>query len=1049
MPRFTIPLLLLLAACATRATLPYGPIRAAYEFSYGRAYSAAVTLPAYQIVDLGKGVEPIAITDGLTLLLKTDDNQLIRWGGGESEILSSNFRYADWAQMNESGSVVSTFLTPDDDFQIRFWEGFEQPYRLIDWTRFALGYPYMFRLYALNNKHELALYLDSEIGFFVFPPYTNFLQTSIVDLLSESARDIANYQYHIDEDYELQQGGIRYQVNALNNYGESVGEVYSDNAYTVGYETIYTFQDQYFALNRDIALEFEPLRINDLGTVVGRTLGPQFGLVVLDTYGQQTLGPAFPALESKSPLLSNPADGLEEIVFENTYWKRMSERDFAGRPTGQPAPDFWEGTLDDLIVNMGDWTRLKASCVSDNGRIAGTGRYWNWFSGSWETRGFFLLPQLLLPDWNRDGLIDDADQLHAALPFPWFFWINDDDDEGEQARSFADDLPQADQPDWESPLVDGLRDIVDFFPVQLDLQQMLARIDDIRDVEITLTQADAALNFVYTSLLPEEVGRVHTSRLATGFGPLFSGPLENAPTLSLSQQPVTLSEDFLIQLRDENRGILLIEATGPTDQPLVMNYRYKGKWLFSSRLPLSTAPVGDMIRISNIRTADPKFATADAGPWPTRLEDPPNLPDAFLRSFQEPVRSLVHIHGYNWGGDEIPAGHAEIFKRLFQMGSNSRYIGVSWFGDQGTLELVGSSFDYNENVINAFISAGYLQGALGGLAGPLTSVFAHSLGNMVASSAIVDHGWDVLNYFMLNAAIPTEAYLGEQEDRRTMVHPDWKDEGDDHVDYAEHLLPSNWSILFDPEDRRSLLSWKNRFDGISRQVICHNFYSTGEDILRSGNGDIPNLFTQIWNTELIWVYNEMNKGTATLGPTLTGDIHGGWGFNHEYMDWINPGGGAHGGDGEWVRMPTAQAATLTAEELVAEPFFRHFSSGDSDFPDWSDGAWLYGDTEDANAHLPESSFSAAAPDAVKNHAKILAEGLPAHSSAAGASILPKLFLLNNYDLDKAIRKDTFWPLRSPAEKQNRWLHSDYLNPALPFVAELYQICIESMKPVEK
>jgi hypothetical protein len=1045
MTRFILPCLLFTVSIPLQAALPHGPIRAAYEFSYGKAYSAQVTLPAYQIVDLGKEVRPLAINDDFAILFANDDDdQLIRWRGGEAQLLSDNFRYADWARMNESGSVVSTYMAANNDFQIRFWEGYDQPYCVIDWTGFVSGYPYLFRLRALNDQHQVVMHLESETGFFAFAPYTQFIKTSIVDLLSETANDIATYQYHIDENYDLQQGGTEYAVNAITNYGETVGEVYSDNAYTVGYETIYTYQEQYFALNRDTVLDFEPLQINDHGTVVGRTLGPQFGMVILDGFGQQPLGPALAELESTSPLLSNPVDGLEEIVIGNHYWKRMSECDFAGRLTGQPSPDFRVGTLEDLIADTSLWHTLKASCISDNGRIAGTGRFWNWFTGSWETHGFVLLPQLMLPDWNRDGLIDKEDHAHAALPFPWYFWVNDDDDAGDLARSAGDDLPDSAEPDWESPGMDGLRDIVDFFPVQIDLQPMLAGIQDLEDIEITLSQADAALNFVYTSLLPDEVGGIHTGRLSTGFGPLFSEPLESAPCHPLSSTPVALSQDFLSQLRGENRGILLFEATGPSNQPLVMDYRYKGKRVFTCMLPLSTAPVREMIRTGNIRNADPKFADADAGPWSTQLEDPPNLPDAFLRSFQDPVSSLVHIHGFNWGGDEIPAGHSEIFKRLFQMGCNARYIGVSWFGDQGTLDLTGSSLDYNENVINAFISAGYVQGALGALAGPLTSVFAHSLGNMVASSAIVDHGWDVLNYFMLNAAVPTEAYIGEQDDRRMMVHPDWKDEGDDHADYAEFLLPSNWFALFDPQDRRSLLSWKDRFASICDNVICYNFYSTGEDILRAGNGDMPAFFGDISNTELIWVYNEMNKGTSTLGPTLTGDIHGGWGFNHEYMDWINPGGGAHGGDGEWVPMSTANSATLPSALLVSEPFFRPFSDGDSDFPAWADGAWLYGAMEDANARLPEPPFTSADPDAVKNHAKILAEGLPAHSSPAGSSILPKLPLLRNYDLDKAIRQVDFWPLRSPAEKQNRWLHSDYLIPALPFVAELYQICVESI-----
>jgi hypothetical protein len=162
------------------------------------------------------------------------------------------------------------------------------------------------------------------------------------------------------------------------------------------------------------------------------------------------------------------------------------------------------------------------------------------------------------------------------------------------------------------------------------------------------------------------------------------------------------------------------------------------------------------------------------------------------------------------------------------------------------------------------------------------------------------------------------------------------------------------------------------------------------------------------------------------------------------MDWINPGGAAHPPEGEWVRMLPDEAELIDPQLLVTELFFKPFSDGDPEFRDWADGSWLYGDTEEANTHLPPDSFAAGSPDTIKNHAKVLAEGLPAHSAPAGSNTLPKLPLLLNYDLDKAIRQALFWPIRSPAEKQDRWLHSDYLNPALPFVAELYRICVKSI-----
>jgi hypothetical protein len=315
---------------------------------------------------------------------------------------------------------------------------------------------------------------------------------------------------------------------------------------------------------------------------------------------------------------------------------------------------------------------------------------------------------------------------------------------------------------------------------------------------------------------------------------------------------------------------------------------------------------------------------------------------------------------------------------------------------------------------------------------------------MVASSAITDFGLEVANYFALNAAVAVEAYLGEQANRRLMVHPQWKDTGGVIDDYSEHLLAANWHQLFPAEDHRSQLRWKSRFGNLTKHTICHNFYSSGEDILRAGNGDLPNLLQHVWKKELIWTYNEMVKGTTALATSLTGDTQAGWGFNREYMVWNDPGGAAHPPAGQWVPMKTISAEALTPEHIITDPFFRPFSNGDPDFPLWFNGDWLYQDTQAANTHLPPLPFTGVHVDIVKNHAKILAEAIPGHSAPAGTSPMPNIPLLGNYDLDEVFRKDTFWPERSDSEKRNRWLHGDYKNPALSYVAGLFQTCIESI-----
>jgi len=519
-------------------------------------------------------------------------------------------------------------------------------------------------------------------------------------------------------------------------------------------------------------------------------------------------------------------------------------------------------------------------------------------------------------------------------------------------------------------------------------------------------------------------------------------PFETATTVTVTSTGISLSAAFLFNLQRENRGVLLLEGRKATTEPLIMELLQGGQVVLTSALPLSISPVEDMFRIINLRNADPHFAAAEPGPWGTRTDMPPNLPDSYLESMTPPLRTLVHIHGFNWGGDEIPAAHSELFKRLFQAGSNARYLGVIWYGDRGTSDLTGTSLEYNENVINAFITAGLMTEALAPFAGPFTYALAHSLGNMVTSSAIADHGLQLGRYLMLSAAVPLEAYTGETADRRHMVHPQWKDEVGPIPDYAEHLLSPTWYRFFVSDDHRSALTWKSRFANIFNNTPCTNFYSTGEDILKTGNGDLPALFGDIFDQELIWVYNEMVKGTSTLTGALSTDLHGGWGFNRYYMEWVDPGGAAHPPAGDWVAITPSEADLLDPAGMVAEPFFRPFASGDSEFPDWGDGSWLYGSIELANAHLPAIPLTGAQREHLMNHAKILAEALPAHSAPAGSQPMRNLPLLENIDMDVVYRDPAHWPSREDVDKRDRWLHSDYLNPALSFVFNLYLKCVE-------
>ena len=68
--------------------------------------------------------------------------------------------------------------------------------------------------------------------------------------------------------------------------------------------------------------------------------------------------------------------------------------------------------------------------------------------------------------------------------------------------------------------------------------------------------------------------------------------------------------------------------------------------------------------------------------------------------------------------------------------------------------------DELEWMVDDLASAPAFASHVAALPGTSKVVLAHSLGNMLVSSAAVDHNLQYSRYYMLNAAVPMEAYDG-------------------------------------------------------------------------------------------------------------------------------------------------------------------------------------------------------------------------------------------------------------------------------------------------
>ena len=284
---------------------------------------------------------------------------------------------------------------------------------------------------------------------------------------------------------------------------------------------------------------------------------------------------------------------------------------------------------------------------------------------------------------------------------------------------------------------------------------------------------------------------------------------------------------------------------------------------------------------------------------------------------------------------------------------------------------------------------------------------------MVASSAMVDHGMGVNRYFMINAAVPGEAYassarLSEQESK--MIQPDWR---------APSGIPSdafagNYGELFlGTEDYRRALTWRGRFAGIQN---VFQLYSSGEDVLEPNrNGAEPSLVGDVvFKGVKAWVGGEMKKGTFTkaFGQATSGDLdqwgsgwksrRGGWSFNRSA--WPAP------------NLPT------TTEQKIATPLFKPFNEGEG-------GESVHG--AQGSALLANSRTAGTA--GYRYLAALLAQDIPVLSWPAGSvpvaafgtqSMDLQDLTANGWDPERLRFKETDLAGRVD---QGRWFHSDIKN----------------------
>jgi hypothetical protein len=621
-----------------------------------------------------------------------------------------------------------------------------------------------------------------------------------------------------------------------------------------------------------------------------------------------------------------------------------------------------------------------------------------------------LVPSGIVPDYNRDGMINDEDRGKVTDQKPWRFWNNDDHDIGETSGT---DIPHETQEDYCNTSITSMRDLIDYFPVRLDISNMLQLLPKEKYTywlsydPVHFMQAPGSNGFKSpflkvawnpeASAEPDGTGMnsgawqrdLDKSAMLLGKQLHFVNPYAFNSTETCIQIP-----SDMMQSVEAGNGLIWLSsglATLVSVAPLELKVKDSSNMVVAScTLPLAISSVEDMYR-SKYLSENLADGTQEDVP-----SIPSNWPDTELNA-----KHFVFVHGYNVSGEQSRGYHSEFFKRMFWSGSNTMFTGVSWHGNES--QVGRFTPDYWRNVHNALQTAKPFADFVTALPGE-KSVAAHSLGNMVVSSAIADHGLAVANYFMIDAAVALEAYSPGISNKDKMSHPTWRL-------YQEDLWASEWHKLYPSHDKRKNMTWRGRFRAISN---TYNFYSTGEEVLKNGDGTEPGTTGIATNGgKLAWVKQEMSKGDFFLSGG--GFIHhgtGGWKFG---TYWDNSAG-----EGlariHWTRSPQ-EARTIPRVQLGELPFFKPF----------------------VNSKFHDPTLGNAEAAKYDEVAKALSESLPALTFAAGSNPIDLLNSQSDADAGRNYNMSSMkngWPQERGDDED--WKHGDIREVAYLYTYKVYQ-----------
>ena len=386
----------------------------------------------------------------------------------------------------------------------------------------------------------------------------------------------------------------------------------------------------------------------------------------------------------------------------------------------------------------------------------------------------------LMVDGNRDGNMsfDDpavhyADQTSAEKPYR--FWVNDDSDgilDGEEKEGGP--------PDFSDAYLKSVRDLEDVARLWLRFKGITTAVKT-GTVAIKLEwkpmdgdggwPSDAgspAINVF--KAVENDGGNRYLSDEVTAKSQVSYGNTPTEYSISLGRvgrdQPLVLPISLFATLSESQPDtFLLFEGADEGRGKLVLTYWQGGKKI--GEMPgvsLGLRNVRTMYERGKITVDAPQIPDPWDNPQPAALQwtwDPWEWPPDVYATSDD---AIIFVHGWRMTYAEYLTWADTTFKRLYRLGYKGRFYAFHWptfNGDNNGVNpadlFVPGGTTYNPSEYRAWLSGPALANFVNSLPGSNKYLVAHSMGNVVAGSALRE-GMQVTRYAMCNAAIAAMAY---------------------------------------------------------------------------------------------------------------------------------------------------------------------------------------------------------------------------------------------------------------------------------------------------